>query len=199
MMMMRERDTRILRDLARFRCLSRDDLIELHFNGLVKKVARANEVLRRLADRGKVKVDRTETPYLYFPADMNINISSQKIDHFRAIFNVYKELRQHGTLTRFDVEPKLGPKGTVEPDIFCIWKRAPFFIEVQLQEYATDRMMKKLARYDRYKYEREWEKLDWQPSGKKWFPTVWIIGERKYSGIDVLQTRSVDELLQKAK
>lgn len=195
---MRERDTRILKDLARFRCLSRDDIIGLHFFGLVKKISRANEVMRRLADRGYVKVVRTSQPYLYFPAEMNINIASQKIDHYRAIFSVYKEMRQLGGLTRFDVEPKLGPKGTVEPDIFCIWKRAPFFIEVQHSNfYRSDYMTKKLARYDKYKYSRVWEQLDWQPDGKKYFPKLWIIGDHKYNGIDALQTKTVADLLKK--
>jgi hypothetical protein len=198
MMTMRERDTRILHDLARFRCLSRDDIVDLHFLGLVKKISRTNEVMRRLVDRGHEKVIRTAQPYLYFPADMNINIASQKIDHFRAIFHVYKDMRQLGGLTRFDVEPKLGAKGTVEPDIFCIWKNAPFFVEVQHSNfYRNDYMAKKLARYDKYKYSRAWEQLDWQPNGKKYFPKIWIIGDRKYSGVDVLQTKSVKELLQK--
>jgi hypothetical protein len=198
MMTMRERDTRILRDLARFRCLSRNDIIELHFSGLAKKVSRANEVMRRLVDRGHVKAVRTVQPYLYFPAEMNINIASQKIDHYRAIFSVYKEMRRLGGLTRFDVEPKLGAKGTVEPDIFCIWKRAPFFVEVQTSNfYRGNYMTTKLARYDKYKYSRAWEQLDWQPEGTKYFPKIWVIGDRRYSGIDALQTKNVAELLHK--
>lgn len=193
---MRERDARILHDLARFRCLSRDDIIELHFSGLVKKVTRANEVLRRLADRGLIKVERTHSPYLYFSAEFNVNTTSQKIEHFQGIFRVYKDLRRNGLLERFDVEPKLGPKGTVEPDIFCIWKRAPFFIEVQQSNYINSIITKKLARYETYKYSREWEKLDWQHSSKKYFPNIWIIGDRRIVGAGVLQTRNVEELLQ---
>ncbi|MFT8709684.1 MAG: hypothetical protein ABF820_09665 [Sporolactobacillus sp.] len=194
---MRERDTRILHDLARFRCLSRDDIIYLHFAGLVKKVSRANEVLRRLADRGLVKVDRTTSPYLYFPGECNINMGSQKIAHYRGIFSIYKDLQRNGLLERFEVEPKLGPKGTVEPDIFCIWKRAPFFIEVQLShQYDGNYMLKKLARYDAYKYSRAWEHLDWQRVEKKYFPNIWIIGDKKYNGVGVLQTRTVADLLQ---
>jgi rhamnose utilization protein RhaD (predicted bifunctional aldolase and dehydrogenase) len=193
---MRERDTRILHDLARFRCLSRDDLIELHFSELVKKVSRANEVLRRLVDRELIKVDRTHSPYLYFPAEFNVNTASQKIEHFRGIFKVYKDLRKNGLLERFDVEPKLGPKGTVEPDIFAIWKRAPFFIEVQQSNYINSVITKKLARYERYRYSREWEKLDWQRPGKKYFPNIWIIGERRIEGAGVLQTRNVADILK---
>lgn len=195
---MRERDTRILKDLARFRCLSRDDVIALHFADIAKKITRANEVLRRMADRGLIKVDRTHSPYLYFPAEMNINIMSQKIEHYRGIFSVYRDLQQNGILERFDVEPKLGPKGTVEPDIFCIWRRAPFFIEVQLSNYyRSEYMTKKLARYDKYKYSRAWERLDWQPKDKKFFPQIWIIGEKKYSGIPgILQTSNISEILR---
>lgn len=194
---MRERDTRILKDLARFRCLSRDDIIALHFSGLTKKITRVNEVMRRLADRDLVKVDRTASPYLYFPGDMNINLASQKIDHYRGIFKVYRDLRQNGLLERFDVEPKLGPKGTVEPDIFCIWKRAPFFIEVQMSHFYDGRYMtKKLARYDTYKYSRAWERLDWQRGEKKYFPNIWIISDRRYEGAGVLQTKNVKELLE---
>ncbi|MGR5899532.1 hypothetical protein ACT7C8_18005 [Bacillus cereus] len=33
------------------------------------------------------------------------------------------------------IEPKIGTKGTVEPDLFCIFRNTPFFIEVQRSVY----------------------------------------------------------------
>ena len=37
----------------------------------------------------------------------------------------------------FEVEPKVGEKGTVEPDVFAIWRKAPFYIEVQRNIYSA--------------------------------------------------------------
>lgn len=51
---MRNRDKAILNDLKRFRCMSRDDIIDLHFQGLNNAVTCCNTVMKRLRRDGHV-------------------------------------------------------------------------------------------------------------------------------------------------
>lgn len=193
-----DRDCSIIRDIERFHCLNRDDIIALHFSGTKKPITAANKIMRRLVDRGKLKVDRDAHPYTYFPGDSKMSPGSQKVDHFRAIFNIYLTMRNMGGLRQFQVEPKLGNKGVVEPDAFAIWHGTPFFIEAQLSNYSTDIMYKKIARYEQYHVARAWEKLSWQRLDRKIFPIIWIIGERRYDGLrNVIQTKTVQEMYDK--
>ncbi|MFF2455177.1 hypothetical protein [Peribacillus simplex] len=74
--------------------------------------------------------------------------NSAKIGHFLAIVNVYKEMNQLGDLHSFIEEPKYGKKGEgAEPDIYCSFRKTPFFIEVQRTIYSEKQMNDKLARY----------------------------------------------------
>lgn len=45
---MNARDKAIVSDLVRFRCLSRDDIAELHFSNIKNPITQANMVLKRL-------------------------------------------------------------------------------------------------------------------------------------------------------
>jgi hypothetical protein len=200
-MMMNKRDYSIICDIERFRCLSRDDIMTLYFSHTRNPIPAVNKILRRLVDRDLLKVDRDATPYLYFPAGSKMAFNSQKINHYRAIFNVYLGICKLGGLRRFEVEPKLGAKGTVEPDVFCIWHGTPFFIEVQLSNfYNTNYMLKKLARYEQYRLNGNWRGLDWQRKDKKVFPLVWIVSEKQYTGFpNVLQTKNAQEMYDKMK
>ena len=92
---MKSRDKAILKDLQRFRCLSRDDIIDLHFQGLKKAVTSCNTVMKRLRRDGSVDVNVSQQPYIYFPQPSPIRKTSQKIPHFLAIVNVYKQLLQY--------------------------------------------------------------------------------------------------------
>lgn len=199
---MKERDNAILRDLERFRCMSRNDVAAIHFNNLKQPITQANFVLKRLRLYGYIDANTERRPYVYFPAQSQMKRQSQKIDHFLSIIQIYHDLKQHGKLPRFDVEPKYGNKGTVEPDIFCIWKGSPWFIELQRSIYTDKAMKQKLIRYEQFKREGKWRNLDWQPKGKEVFPYVWIIGERRYDtrhvrGFQVFQSRNVNEFLEK--
>jgi hypothetical protein len=148
-----------------------------------------------------LKADDTRQPYVYLPYKGGPKRGSQKIDHFLAIANVYLKLRETGKLRRFDIEPKLGDKGIVEPDIFTIWNKWPLFIEVQRSNYSDTIMKRKLKRYEAYFRSMEWVNLDWQPKGRKpFFPNLWIISNRNYdvswlSGIRVRQAKTLEELL----
>lgn len=196
-----KRDCSIIHDVERFHCLSRDDVIALYFSSTKNPIAAANKILRRLVDRGYLKVNRHATPFMYFPSSSKMAFNSQKINHFRAIFKIYLNIRQLGGLRRFEIEPKLGSKGTVEPDVFCIWRGTPFFIEAQLSHfYSDDYLLKKLARYEQYRSSHTWEKLDWQRKDKKVFPIIWIVSEKQYSGFpNVMQTKNAREMYDKMK
>lgn len=199
--MMKERDKAILDDLVRFRCMSRDDIAAVHFTGRKTPIKLCNDVMRRLRLQGYVDTNQDRRPYVYFPAASQMKKNSQKVDHFLSIVKVYRDLRSTGKLRLFDVEPKYGQKGTVEPDAFAIWQGAPWFIEMQRSIYREKTIQKKLKRYEQYKREGKWRQLSWQPEGKEVYPYVWIIGEKQYDtsavrGFRVFQSSSVEDFIK---
>jgi hypothetical protein len=178
---MNQRDKAILSDLERFRVLSRDDIIELHFSGLKTPVTQANSVLKRLRRDGYIEANTDPRKYLYFPSPAPIKKDSQKIPHFLAIADFYRQLRRIEEPRTFEVEPKLG-KGMPEPDIFTIWSKMPIFVEIQRQQYGREKIEDKMKRYETYYYSDEWHALPWQPQGKQpIFPRVLIVGEARYN------------------
>ncbi len=193
---MKSRDQEIISMLDRFKCLSRDDLITLFFKDKKSAVSNCNQVLRRLRDRGHIKQSKRHNPAVYFPNPSTIKESSQKIDHFLNIARVYMTLRNY--IASFDVEPKLGLKGTVEPDAFMIYTNSPYFCEIQLTKYDAKTMKAKIQRYENYYYSNEWRKLPWQPA-EPFFPAIAIFTETPYeidSFLEIYQYKSAQELLQ---
>lgn len=177
--MVTKRDRAILDDLSRFRCLSRDDIVDLHFQGLRQATKACNMVMKRLRRDGYVDVSIQQQPYIYFPHPSPIKKDSQKIPHFLAIVDVYKQLLLFAKPREFIVEPKFG-KGMCEPDVFVIWRGAPLFIEVQRSIYSSAVMDAKIKRYEAYFESREWEKETWQPADKKLFPRILILTDTRY-------------------
>ena len=169
--MLRDRDKAIIHDLNRFRVMDRDSIAELHFNGLKRPKNAANNVLLRLLRIGLIQRSTQYTPYVYFGPDVNIKKNSSKIGHFLAILEVYKEIKRLGQLEDFLVEPKYGVKGTVEPDIFCVYRKTPFFIEVQKTIYSNNQMKEKMDRY--------LELYDSKVLNP--FPHVLILSEQRYA------------------
>lgn len=177
---MNTRDKAILDDLRRFRCLTRDDIAELHFSHTKHPVTHTNAVLKRLRRDGLVKCSTERIKYVYFPGESKMKPDSQKMNHFLAIAQFYRDIRAHEEPRIFDVEPKPGAQGFAEPDIFTIWKGMAFFVEVQRTVYTDKVMQLKLDRYESYYNSGEWQHESWQPQGKKIFPNLWIIGEGNY-------------------
>ena len=192
---MNERDRAIISDLERFRCLQRDDIVDLHFKGIKNGVDRANKVLKRLRRDGYIDCSTERRMYMYFPKP-SIKKDSAKIAHFQAIAKFYKEASVIEKPRIFIVEPKYG-KGNPEPDVFMIWRRTPFYVEIQRSVYSNKVMTEKMNRYERYLNGAAWKQESWQPIDKKIFPFVWILSETTYN-IDtpfkVLQTRTVADL-----
>ncbi|MCM3165105.1 replication-relaxation family protein [Metabacillus litoralis] len=199
-----KRDKAIIEDLNRFRVMDRDSIAEIHFKGLKNPRYAANNVLLRLLRDGHIQRSTAFVPYVYFGPDVSMKKNSAKIGHFLAIVDVYKEIMQHGKVDTFLVEPKYGKKGTAEPDIFCLYRRTPFFIEVQKTIYSEKQMSDKLSRYVDLFESGLIAGETWQRPDKKVFPHVLIISEQRYA-VDtdypfrVIQAPSFNHFLQSLK
>ncbi|AXN39877.1 hypothetical protein [Peribacillus butanolivorans] len=172
-MSLTKRDKAIIRDLTKFRVMDRDSIAELHFANLKNPQYAANNVLLRLLRDGEIQRSTAFVPYCYFGPEVGMKKNSAKIGHFLAILNVYKEIRKHGEPESFLVEPKYGRKGAcAEPDVYCYYRRTPFFIEVQRTIYSEKLMAQKLNRY-----------VDLYNSGvmAKPFPHILILSDHRYA------------------
>ncbi|MED4641617.1 replication-relaxation family protein [Bacillus cereus] len=195
---MRNRDKAILNNLKRFRCMSRDDIIDLHFQGLKNAVTCCNTVMKRLRRDGHVDANISQQPYIYFPQSSTLRKTSQKIPHFLGILDVYKQLIYYEKPKLFKVEPKYG-KEFMEPDAFTIWRRSPFFIEVQKSVYSKKVMQDKINRYELYFHSQKWHNESWQPKESKFFPSILIITEKYYNissfSLRIFQASSISNFL----
>lgn len=191
---MNQRDKDILEDLKRFRMLDRDQIIAIHFSNTTHAITNCNRVLQRLTLKGLIKADRTLRPYRYFLSNRKLKMEGQKSNHFRSIADTYIEMLQEDALSLFEVEPKLGGKGTVEPDVFAIWQGTPFFIEVQRSMYTKKVMDEKIKRYEAFYESKEWMEFTDK------FPIIIIISDYKYSIKSILnirQAKSFSEFTKK--
>lgn len=197
---MKSRDKAILSNLKRFRCMSRDDIIDLHFQGLKNAVTCCNTVMKRLRRDGYVDANITQQPFIYFPQPSALRKTSQKIPHFLGIVEVYKQLIHYEKPKLFKVEPKYG-RDYMEPDAFTIWRRSPFFIEVQKSVYSKKIMQDKINRYELYFHSQEWHNESWQPKDSKFFPSILIITDKKYdvtsSDLRIFQATSIHDFMDK--
>ncbi|MGD6775247.1 hypothetical protein [Sutcliffiella horikoshii] len=203
-MSLTKRDKAILSDLNRFRVMDRDSIAELHFAGLKNPRFAANNVLLRLVREGHIQRSTAFVPYVYFGGDVSMKKNSAKIGHFLAILDVYKQMVKCNDVVTFQVEPKYGRKGTAEPDIFCIFRKKPMFIEVQRTVYSEKKMAEKLARYEALYNSGIIAQEPWQPANKTVTPHVLIITEQRYAiepryPFKVFQTPSFAEFVESLK
>jgi hypothetical protein len=203
-MSLTKRDRSIIDNLNRFRVMDRDSIADIHFKGLKNPNYAANNVLLRLLREGHIQRSTSFVPYCYFGPDVSMKKNSAKIGHFLAILDVYKDILQYGNLDTFLVEPKYGEKGMAEPDIFCIFRRTAFFIEVQKTIYSEKQMNDKLNRYKDLYQSGIMTREAWQNPDKPIFPHVLIISEQRYA-IDrtypfkVIQAQTFTKFLQMMK
>lgn len=180
--MLSKRDKAIINDLNRFRVMSLTDIADIHFKGLKRPSNSANNVLNRLYRDGRIKRSTAFQPYVYFGPDINMKENSAKIGHYLAIVETYKDILRLGELMVFNVEPKFGAKGTVEPDGFCIALKTPFFIEVQKTLYSEKVMREKLQRYEDLYHSGIIQNEPWQPKDRApVFPYVLILTQHRYA------------------
>lgn len=193
--MLTKRDKAIIKDLNKFRVMDRDSIAELHFTGLKNPITAANSVLLRLLRDGQIQRSTSFQPFIYFGPESQIKKQSQKIGHFLAILNVYKEMCKIGRLATFQVEPKYGAKGIAEPDIFVMYRNTGFFVEVQKTLYSEKQLNDKLNRY-----------IDLFDSGimAQPFPHILILSEQQYKigkeyPFKVFQAQSFTEFIRSLK
>jgi hypothetical protein len=114
------------------------------------------------------------------------------------IVEFYVDIIKHEPPKTFIVEPKYG-KGYMEPDIFMIWKRAPFFVEIQRSVYSHKVMKEKVDRYEAYRLSREWQHEPWQPEEQKVFPKVIVITDTRYNiespFVKFIQVQNISQLV----
>jgi hypothetical protein len=188
---MNKRDAAVIESLKKFRILSRDQLIELHFKDNKTPYVVANRVMNRLASRKLVVADKDRRPYDYLSNPRPIKKDSAKAFHFKAIADFYIDLCKDKQPTKFEVEFKPVQKGGVEPDIFMRWQGYNFYVEMQRSVFSKKQMQKKIDLY--YSY---YESGKWQQYSKD-FPAIWIITDKHYEiefyGLNVIQTKDVNE------
>lgn len=198
-----QRDKEIIEFINRHRAVDRDSLAELFFSSLKTPVHGCNSVMIRLYRLGLVERTQQYSPTVYLPADAKIKKNSQKILHFLSILNVYKQMLTYSKPKHIVVEDKpTGQKGGIEPDLFAVWKGAPFWFEIQRNTYSEAKMQAKVSLYEKYFFSDEWKSLHWQrPDKPAVFPTVIVVTPVRYNissdYIKVIQVADIHELMQK--
>ncbi len=177
--------------------MDRDSIAEIYFGTLKHPIKTANSVLLRLLRENKIQRTKETVPYCYFGPEVTMKKDSSKLGHYLAIVNVYKEIvKRYSSVEEFQVEPKYGEKGTVEPDVFCIFRKTPLFIEVQNSVYNEKRMTEKIERYEDLFQKGTISIEPWQPPNNPVFPVVLILSTTRYTvpkeiPIKVLQADSI--------
>ncbi|MGW9103727.1 hypothetical protein ACWGPK_31240, partial [Priestia megaterium] len=142
---------------------------------------------------------------VYLPVDAKIKKNSQKILHFLSILDIYKQMCTYSAPKQVIVEDKpTGRKGGIEPDLFCIFKGSPFWIEIQRNQYSEKKMQEKIQLYEEFFFSGEWKTLHWQREDRSAiFPSVILITPVRYAvssdHIRIIQVASIQELIEKHK
>jgi len=188
---MNKRDMAIIKDLERFRVMSRDDIAAIHFGKLKNPITSANMVLKRLSRDGKIEVSKSFSPYAYFPAGSTMKRNSTKIPHFLSLVDIYRQISHYYTPRTFQIEPKYS-KGLAEPDIYTEFNGTPFFIEVQRNVYSQKVMDQKIDRYSALRFSEVFRNRP--------FPIVLMISNTRYEiqnkNVRVFQIESIHEFVR---
>ncbi|WP_394530814.1 hypothetical protein [Priestia aryabhattai] len=200
-----QRDKDIIAFINQFRAVDRDSLVDLFFKQLKSPVNACNSVMVRLYRLGLIERTQQYSPTVYLPVDAKIKKNSQKILHFLSILDVYKQMCTYSTPKQVMVEDKpTRRKGGIEPDLFCIFKGSPFWIEIQRNQYSEQKMQAKISLYEEFFFSDEWRSLHWQLEDRSaLFPSVILITPVRYSvsseHIRLIQVTSIHELIEKYK
>ncbi|MFE4029807.1 hypothetical protein ACFX4N_27020 [Priestia sp. YIM B13551] len=200
-----QRDKDIIGFINQFRAVDRDSLVELFFKQLKSPINACNSVMVRLYRLGLIERTQQYSPTVYLPIDAKIKKNSQKILHFLSILDVYKQMCTYSTPKQVIVEDKpTRRKGGIEPDLFCIFKGSPFWIEIQRNQYSEQKMQAKINLYEEFFFSDEWQALHWQPENRlAIFPSIILITPVRYAvnseHIRIIQIASIHELMEKYK
>ena len=200
-----QRDKDIIGFINQFRAVDRDSLVDLFFKELKSPVNACNSVMVRLYRLGLIERTQQYSPTVYLPVDAKIKKNSQKILHFLSILDIYKQMSTYGMPKQVIVEDKpTERKGGIEPDLFCIFKGSPFWIEIQRNQYSEQKMQDKIHLYEEFFFSDEWKALQWQPEDRAAiFPSVILITPIRYAVSSdyfrLIQVASIHELMEKYK
>ncbi|MGZ0880296.1 hypothetical protein ACWZQY_030625 [Priestia megaterium] len=200
-----QRDKDIIAFINQFRAVDRDSLVDLFFKQLKSSINACNSVMVRLYRLGLIERTQQYSPTVYLPVDAKIKKNSQKILHFLSILDVYKQMRTYDMPKNVIVEDKpTGRKGGVEPDLFCIFKGSPFWVEIQRTQYSEQKIQAKINLYEEFFFSDEWKTLQWQSEDRSAiFPSVILITPIRYivssDHIRIIQVASIHELMEKYK
>ncbi|MEW4212259.1 hypothetical protein Q0O85_27455 [Priestia megaterium] len=200
-----QRDKDIITFINQFRAVDRDSLVDIFFKQLKSPVNACNSVMVRLYRLGLIERTQQYSPTVYLPVDAKIKKNSQKILHFLSILDFYKQMCTYSTPKQVIVEDKpTRRKGGIEPDLFCIFKGSPFWIEIQRNQYSEHKMQEKINLYEDFFFSDEWKSLHWQPEDRSpIFPSVILITPVRYAvssdHIRIIQVASIHELMEKYK
>ena len=200
-----QRDKDIIGFINQFRAVDRDSLVDLFFKELKSPVNACNSVMVRLYRLGLIERTQQYSPTVYLPVDAKIKKNSQKILHFLSILDIYKQMSTYGMPKQVIVEDKpTERKGGIEPDLFCIFKGSPFWIEIQRNQYSEQKMQDKIHLYEEFFFSDEWKALQWQPEDRAAiFPSVILITPIQYAVSSdyfrLIQVASIHELMEKYK
>ncbi|MGU3397804.1 hypothetical protein ACNHOZ_26950 [Priestia sp. D51] len=200
-----QRDKDIIGFINQFRAVDRDSLVDLFFRHLKSPVNACNSVMVRLYRLGLIERTQQYSPTVYLPVDAKIKKSSQKILHFLFILDVYKQMCTYSIPKHVVVEDKpTGRKGGIEPDLFCIFKGSPFWVEIQRNQYSEQKMQEKIKLYEEFFFSDEWRSLHWQPEDRSAiFPSIILITPVRYTvssdHIRIIQVGNIHELMEKYK
>ncbi|KOP63722.1 hypothetical protein AMS61_30240 [Bacillus sp. FJAT-21351] len=200
-----QRDKDIIGFINQFRAVDRDSLVELFFKQLKSPINACNSVMVRLYRLGLIERTQQYSPTVYLPVDAKIKKNSQKILHFLSILDVYKQMCSYSMPKSIIVEDKpTRRKGGIEPDLFCIFKGSPFWIEIQRNQYSEQKIQAKINLYEEFFFSDEWKTLQWQPEDRAAiFPSVILITPVRYAVssdcIRIIQVGSIHELMEKCK
>ncbi|MFE4123148.1 hypothetical protein [Priestia sp. YIM B13486] len=198
-----QRDKDIIGFINQFRAVDRDSLVELFFKQLKSPINACNSVMVRLYRLGLVERTQQYSPTVYLPVDAKIKKNSQKILHFLSILDIYKQMCLYSMPKSVIVEDKpTGRKGGIEPDLFCIFKGSPFWVEIQRNQYSEQKMQAKINLYEEFFFSDEWKALQWQLEDRvAIFPSVMLITPVRYAvnseHIRIIQVASIHELMEK--
>ena len=200
-----QRDKDTIAFINQFRAVDRDSLVDLFFKQLKSPVNACNSVMVRLYRLGLIERTQQYSPTVYLPVGAKMKKNSQKILHFLSILDVYKQMCTYSVPKHVVVEDKpTGRKGGIEPDLFCIFKGSPFWIEIQRNQYSEQKMQVKINLYEEFFFSDEWKSLHWQPEERApIFPSVILITPVRYAVssdyIRIIQVTSIHELMEKYK
>jgi hypothetical protein len=149
---MKSRDLEIINSLELYKCLTRDQIAALHFSTKARPHINANQVLRRLRDRGYIlaNTDKSFQQYTYFNNPSPIKMDSQKIDHHLLINQTVIDMLKHAPIQEFKLETKLDDTDLI-PDIQVKgWLNNNWFIECENTLHGTKQLYSKINKYKEY-------------------------------------------------